>query len=421
MPERGARLAVLQGNEMKNTAKTVLFLLPLLALLAGVARPQNPGWRALPGAPIASSRMDDLFFINPSVGWVLSNNYVEPSGWRGEIWKTTDGGATWGRQLILNHYLRSVGFADSQTGWVGTVFDPDSLLFQTNDGGANWFLVQNIPQPRPLGICGISVVSDSVMYASGRYSGPARVIKTTDRGTNWTAMDLSAYAGALVDCHFFSPDSGFVVGSSSSDYDTGYVRILFTSNGGGSWTTRYSGVRSGELGWKIQFRTEATGYVSLEKFSPGATYYLKTTDGGVTWSDRLFLDSLYDVQGIGFADDSLGWLGGWGGDTYETTDGGASWHLAGFGNLVNRFRFFNDKLAYAAGETVYKYWVPGDVNGDGNLTAADAVLMLNCVFLGTGDCALVFTDVNCDGALSPADAVSELNLVFLNNPLPCAP
>ena len=148
-------------------------------------------------------------------------------------------------------YLRSLGFLDSLNGWVGTVFDDTAVLYRTTDGGTSWSLVQNIPEPRPKGICGISVVNDSDMYASGRFFGPARVIKTTDRGANWTSKDLSAHAGALVDCYFYSPDSGFVVGSSSSDYDTGQAWVLFTSDGGNTWATRYAGNRSGELCWKI--------------------------------------------------------------------------------------------------------------------------------------------------------------------------
>ncbi len=55
----------------------------------------------------------------------------------------------------------------------------------------------------------------------------------------------------------------------------------------------------------------------------------------------------------------------------------------------------------------------GDMNGDLGLSAADAVLMLSCVFLGSGDCDLCFADVNCSGDLSAADAVIELNMVFL--------
>ncbi|MGH8003689.1 MAG: Ig domain-containing protein, partial [Limisphaerales bacterium] len=61
----------------------------------------------------------------------------------------------------------------------------------------------------------------------------------------------------------------------------------------------------------------------------------------------------------------------------------------------------------------------GDLNLDGALCPSDAVLMLNCVFLGTGSCPLSVADLNCSEDLSPADAVLELNGVFLGAGLPC--
>jgi hypothetical protein len=54
-----------------------------------------------------------------------------------------------------------------------------------------------------------------------------------------------------------------------------------------------------------------------------------------------------------------GWIGGWGLNYYmptiETTNGGVSWHAAGWGFNVNRFRFINDTLGYAAGTRIFKY------------------------------------------------------------------
>jgi hypothetical protein len=61
----------------------------------------------------------------------------------------------------------------------------------------------------------------------------------------------------------------------------------------------------------------------------------------------------------------------------------------------------------------------GDLNGSLDLTPADVVLELNCVFLGEGDCDLSFSDLNCDGTLSPADVVLELNAVFVDEDFPC--
>ena len=61
----------------------------------------------------------------------------------------------------------------------------------------------------------------------------------------------------------------------------------------------------------------------------------------------------------------------------------------------------------------------GDLNGTGDLTVSDAVLMLTCVFLDPTGCELCYTDVNSDGQLSASDAVLELNAVFLGAPFPC--
>lgn len=61
----------------------------------------------------------------------------------------------------------------------------------------------------------------------------------------------------------------------------------------------------------------------------------------------------------------------------------------------------------------------GDMNGDGVLTPSDPVLMLNCVFTGTGICAGCFADLNCDGALTASDVVFELRAVFLGTPISC--
>ena len=77
---------------------------------------------------------------------------------------------------------------------------------------------------------------------------------------------------------------------------------------------------------------------------------------------------------------------------------------------------------YGAGAPTCAF-AKGDMNGVGGYTAADAVSMLNCVYLGTGSCDLCFADVNCDVNLTSSDAVLELNRVYLgiNTPPWCGP
>jgi photosystem II stability/assembly factor-like uncharacterized protein len=213
--------------------------------------------------------------------------------------------------------------------------------------------------PPPESICGISIVDDSVVYASGAYYGIPRVIRSTDRGGSWQSFNLDTLAGALVDCYFFDRDSGIVVGSTDSATTGqlwGRALVLSTDDGGNTWRAGYVGMRDEELCWKISFRGGNVGYVSIEDFSPpGPVYYLQTTDRGLTWEDRVFLNVSYDEQGIGFVSQDVGWIGGWGGETYGTTDGGNTWTVTGPGRLVNRFRFLGDSLGFAVGDRAYRY------------------------------------------------------------------
>ena len=313
--------------------------------LVGTALPATAGWDELPNAPFANGRHDDVFFVNPDLGWVVNGD--------GEIWRTTDGGDSWERQLLAPEiYFRAVGFANAQKGWVGNL-SGSPLLYATTDGGANWTPMDNIPAPRPTGICGIWVVNESTVYACGRYDGPPRVIKTTDGGATWTSKDLAPIATSLIDIYFTDADHGMVVGGLGTGFSNRKAIVLATTDGGATWVTKHMTNRTGEWSWKITFPTPSDGYVSIERFS-GQAFFLKTNDGGRTWQDKFFLSS-YEEQGIGFATPTLGWIGGWTGPTYQTTDEGNTWQLAGFGQNINRFRMLSAALGYAVGETVYKY------------------------------------------------------------------
>src|SRR6185295_17214145 len=291
---------------------------------------------------------DDVYFVSPDSGWVVNG--------AGEIHRTTDGGQTWTHQTTVANYLRCVGFATSLKGWAGALFGPP-LLYVTNDAGVTWTAITGIPNPQPTGICGLSVVNASVVYGVGRYDGPpATLIKTTNGGATWTTLDMAPYATSLIDVHFFDPLNGIAVGGTGPNLTDRHAVILSTSDGGATWQTRYASNRpGGEWCWKISFVNRRQGFVSIEREDGLApTYLAYTADGGTTWGEIPFVTD-YDEQGVGFVSGLVGWVGGWTGDTYETLDGGASWHLAGFGVFLNRVRFLNPGLGYGVGEGVYKY------------------------------------------------------------------
>lgn len=324
-------------------------------------------WRPT-SAPQASSRYDDVWFVDPSTGWAVNSN--------GDILATRDGGASWQRQLHSDDYLRCVAFANRSIGWVGTLGQRNrpGRLYHTRDGGQRWEEVQNLPEVRPPFICGLYVVDESVIYASGTNDPaitPPAMIKSTDGGRTWTGWDMSEHATILIDTYFSSPTEGWVVGGKANvpnpTRDDVKPVVLHTQDGGRTWTNRVADVQGfpfGEWGWKIQFLNEKIGFVSLENFTAGAI--LKTTDGGRTWVRLPINDPQHNanLEGVGFIDESQGWVGGWGNASFTggfssaTQDGGLNWQDANqIGRFINRFRFLGNPVTvgYSSGRTVYKY------------------------------------------------------------------
>ena len=312
-------------------------------------------WQALPNAP-SGPRHDDGYFVNENVGWVVNGN--------GQIWKTTNGGSNWIKQFDKSTiYFRSIGFLDSLNGVAGNLGTDEFggqtdtiLIYRTTNGGVSWNPVNNFIGDKPRGICGLCVINDSVIYGVGRVRGPVYFLKSTDKGKTWFTKNMEQYAVDLMDIFFASPDSGFIVGGNGSPNQNSNGIILRTTDGGNTWTNVFTSSQLGEWCWKIDFPSKNIGYVSLQRNSGSPVNFIKTTDGGQTWFEKRFTNFAYYVQGMGFANDTLGWAGGNSTyTTYETTDGGETWHDAGFGYRVNRFRFLNDSVGYAMGRTIYKF------------------------------------------------------------------
>ncbi|MGB3018156.1 MAG: T9SS type A sorting domain-containing protein [Ignavibacteria bacterium] len=306
---------------------------------------QSPQWSTLPNSPSSGVRFDDVDFTDLNTGYIIN-------GAAGQLFKTTNAGNNWDTLFKINgSSLRSLGFFDANTGIIGTINDDTSkLMFRTTNAGLNWNYVNNFEGKRPLGICGISIVTNNIGYACGRYSSPARVVRTTNAGESWSIVfSDTSLATNLIDCYFWSPDSGIVVGGYGTAWTTTYSVILLTANGGQTWQRVYKSSRINEYCWKISFVSRSTGYVSIERSS----FILKTTNTGLNWTD-MFAVSGYYQQGIGFHNENTGWLGG-SGTSYETTNGGNSWHATLWGQGLNKIIFLNDTIGYAAGRRIYKY------------------------------------------------------------------
>lgn len=334
------------------------------------AYPTGP-WQVLPNSPVTTGlHFMDATFISPQEGWVV--------GAPGVVHHTADGGNTWTQRHTqtdgAQQLFRSVAFVSPTKGWVGdlglTTQATGPALWETTDGGFTWTNIKHrISGPEPVGICGLYAINTNTIVGVGRWNGPAVFIKTTDGGATWTSQSLEPLATGAVDVIFFDEMNGVItagrgVSTPVAAQDTSVVVILGTSDGGATWQQRYAGTTRGQWSWKVSFPSREVGYVATQ--GPGGGAVIKTTDGGLTWTELTLPAAARTggMWGAGFASTTRGWVSRTHPDdprdpihdAWETSDGGLTWSRALWsqGRNVNRYRFLPDGSGYAIGSKVFK-------------------------------------------------------------------
>lgn len=300
-------------------------LAPQLALKRDFV--ETNSFKLLENYPHTSGRNDDVSFVSKDIGWALNNH--------GKLSYTASGGKYWFTNISKEgSYFRSLAFKDSLNGWLGTIgtgqnewVTDSTALYQTTDEGVTWTPV-TFDGPMPKGICGLQVVSDRMIVGSGRVAGPSFFIRSMDGGKTWKSWDMNHMAGALITPYFFDEKNGIMIGGTEPEKNRKESRglVLSTKDGGDSWDTLYVTSQKNEWCWKISFPTRQVGYISVQRNTDkGKFYFLKTTDGGKTWVEKEYTNKQYFVQGIGFANENVGWIGGGPEYSFETRDGGETW------------------------------------------------------------------------------------------------
>lgn len=318
--------------------KSLILTLFLFAMSA------QAGWRVVNGTPRTESwRFEDIYFTDEHNGWLVNMS--------GEIFNTTDGGENWSLQAKLPATLRSVDFINPQVGIVGSI--SNHSVYRTEDGGKTW----NIVDPSNSffeGVCGIAHIGNTY-YASGRFSNGSFFYKSTDAGKTWTKKSLSHLANSLVDTYFFSEKEGFITGHGVGP-NQGAV-LLKTTDGGETWTTHYQSNEAADYHvWKFEKITEKFMVGSIwsnDNSENNGAYMIRSHDGGQTFTRHQVSPRYFYVEGIGFYNEKLGWMGG-GEGLWETQDGGDTWSHINVGANINRFFRVGKKL-YAVGKQVHVY------------------------------------------------------------------
>ena len=310
----------------------------------------SQGWQQT-NSPAFTSRVDDVFMVNTQIGYAAAGD--------GRIVKTIDGGDNWTQLVQTANYCRSVEFVNTQKGFVGAFPQNNNytnILRRTTDGGATWtdLTPQLHDRARRGGICGLAAPDSNTIYGGGNwFQDSAYLIKSTDGGNTWSFIDMTVHASSIIDMYFINKDTGFVTGKSPSPFETAI--ILYTTNGGATWSIKFENNIPTEYCWKIQRLTKLIWFAAVEDFGGVPPRILKSVDGGMTWKVYIVSPTPYNIEGIGFIDPQHGWTGGGPNFSFESKDGGKTWAQVPVCPLMNRVFRVNDTMMLASGIRIWKY------------------------------------------------------------------
>lgn len=277
----------------------------------------------------------------------------------GRILYTLDGGVTWTKSDSVTAWdLNDLSFGDDKVGYV--VGDRGTIL-KTTDSGISWSL---IPMNTGDNLYGVYFTDANNGTVVGMYG---KILKTTDGGISWIEQQSGTYNHLYK--IVFDKNNGMIAGE--------FGTILNSNDGGETWTREESGtsinlndvsikdsttIAVGDFGtilvkgvrkdtttisssWKNQHLESNTTLRSISSnksgnfTSVGYEGIWRTTDGGVTWHQKLQsdYDRLYDIW---FSDSNNGMAVGYG-SLLKTTNSGESWFYSELSGEVNFMKWRN--------------------------------------------------------------------------------
>ena len=249
-------------------------------------------------------------------------------GARGQLARTSDGGTTW--RAINVATSADMQDASFPTADVGYALDVRGGLFRTSNAGQSWQPIEpgTTQAPRAVITSGDAVLLagprgvrratdggafDLVDSRAARRAdvnrfdraggtlfafGSRTIIRSTDRGRTWRAVrgpgrrvNRRFRAFTLQDVEMTSTTNGYALERNG--------RMWRTQNGGRTWKALPA--VGTDAGRALSFGSATGGYLTLRSYpaDPGASYVLRTSDGGKTWRpQRIATGAFPGTEGV---------------------------------------------------------------------------------------------------------------------------
>jgi photosystem II stability/assembly factor-like uncharacterized protein len=246
--------------------------------------------------------------------------------------------------------IHDISFPTSNVGYAAAEL---GQVWKTTDGGATWTEILNLGFPYYW--FGVKALSANTVAITGfndqNFEGVLRW--SHDGGTTWSSDVVLTTSGWSYRVRFANPQNGLVMDGLNLNAANGAHYTTDGGAGAGDWT---SVVPDPTGGW---FGNQFSLLKNLHARASGITY-CDSTDGGQAWSCGPSIDSVFDGP-VFFVNDSAGWVGGgeispavegW---LHRTTDGGATWsgRTLDIGWPIREIRFLTSKKGWAAGGNVF--------------------------------------------------------------------
>jgi len=189
-------------------------------------------------------------------------------------------------------------------GNTGFIVGNNGTLFKTSDGGNTWISINSGTTDDLLNV---HFINENEGWAAGLISGGSGgvILKTIDGGNTWAKLDTSITNISSV--FFIDSLNGWICNNS----------IYHSSDGGKSWSIQITGKFT-----KVVFLDSLNGFALGISGSSSAHLYL-THDGGSNWlPSTMDKGSLQDMQ---FLNKDTGYVVGFYGRIFRTTDAGMTW------------------------------------------------------------------------------------------------
>jgi photosystem II stability/assembly factor-like uncharacterized protein len=212
---------------------------------------------------------------------------------------------------------------DTNSAWFGTT---DGKVFHTSNSGINWILQID---------AGGSSFTNSIKFSKNQPTygyvccdppngggTPFKIYKTTDSGLNWHELSVSLGGNYVGYQNCMSVTDSSHVWFGLWNLSSNSAKVAYTSNSGSNWQV-YSLPGDGYYTTAVEFNS--TNLLGFSSTNASAKYLLKSSNGGINWSNLLPLSNYWDLEALIWIYGSSTWYFATLESIYKSSNDGLNW------------------------------------------------------------------------------------------------